>query len=86
MRSVSIVFARSLLPISDSAGGFQSAFALSGPACRAPDGAKRGLGSFNKDMRRRSLTGARPMFRGQGGRGAAGRKRGRRSDRLLMLH
>ena len=32
-RSASVVFARSLLLTGDGAGGFPSAFALSGPAC-----------------------------------------------------
>ena len=36
MRSASIVFARSPLLAGDSAGGFPSAFALSGPACAHP--------------------------------------------------
>ena len=72
MRSASVVVARGLLLTGDSAVGFPAAFALNGPGLHAPDEAKRGLGSSNKDMRRRSLTGARPMFREQGGRGAAG--------------
>ena len=33
MRSASIIFARSLLLIGDSAGGFPSTFALNGSAC-----------------------------------------------------
>ena len=32
-RSASVVFARSLLLVGDSAGGFPSAFAFSNPAC-----------------------------------------------------
>ncbi len=55
MRSVSIVFARSLLPISDSAGGF----CTQRPGLRAPDEAKKGLGLSNKGMCIRSLTGVR---------------------------
>ena len=50
IRSASIIFARSLVLIGDSEGGFPSAFALKGPAC-APNEAKRGLGSSNKGMR-----------------------------------
>ena len=56
MRPASIVFARGLLLTGDGAGGFPSAFALNGPTC-ARDEAKRGLGSSNKGMCSRSLTG-----------------------------
>ena len=52
MRSASISFARSLSLTGDGAGGFTSAFAL-----RALNEAERGLGSSNKGICSRSLTG-----------------------------
>ena len=86
MRSVSLVFARNLLLIGDGAAGFPSAFALDGPGLPRARWSQQRSRFVQKGMLSRSPTGARPMFREQGGRGAAGRKRGRRSDRLQMLH
>ena len=82
MRSVSLGFARNLLLIGDGAAGFPSAFALDGPGLPRARWSQERSRFVQKGMLSRSPTGARPMFREQGGRGSAGRKRGRRSDRL----
>ena len=49
MRSALIIFARSLLLVGDSAGGFPFAFTLNGPAC-ALNETMRSLGSSGKGM------------------------------------